>query len=193
MKIYKDIITNYALYELRQAEMPEGLFSPKYTDEDAYKRHLLGYSMLNKVLQEKKIDGKIQYNRYGKPLINGIDFNISHSGNYVVLVIGNSEIGIDIEYKKERNIELIEKFFTEQEQQFIKSANDPLLAFYQVWTLKEAYLKAVGKGLYKKLSSFTIFPQNGTFVTEHIENCQLHQEVTDEYVLSTVELIRGTI
>lgn len=96
---------------------------------------------------------KISYNEYGKPYIanvRGFKFNVSHSGNYVVLAKSSQKIGIDIEYRKETDFSVAKRCYTEAEYTYVTSFDSPeqrLDAFYQLWTLKESYIKAIGKGL----------------------------------------------
>lgn len=101
---------------------------------------------------------------YGKPHISGsgIRFNISHSQyKGVVAVCRNVLVGIDCEVRKEDiDIDaLVQDVFSEQEQiQFsqIPEPDNRMDAFYRCWTRKEAIVKAIGKGLYIPLSSFSV-------------------------------------
>ena len=89
-----------------------------------------------------------------------IEFSLSHSGDYAVCAIaeGNEgEIGIDIEKHKKDQKGIAEHFFCEGEKQRIKTDED----FYRYWTLKESFIKAVGKGLAIALDSFEVFEKDG--------------------------------
>ena len=89
-----------------------------------------------------------------------IEFSLSHSGDYAVCAIaeGNEgEIGIDIEKHKKDQKGIAEHFFCEGEKQRIKTDED----FYRYWTLKESFIKAIGKGLAIALDSFEVFEENG--------------------------------
>ncbi|WP_428817973.1 4'-phosphopantetheinyl transferase family protein (plasmid) [Clostridium butyricum] len=109
-------------------------------------------------------NNKIQFKRtnYGKPYLDNtlnFHFNISHSGDYVVCAIDKNIIGIDIEEKKDIDYESIAKnFFCNDEIEFILEGNydERLTKFYRMWTLKESYVKANGKGLSIPLNSFSI-------------------------------------
>lgn len=100
-------------------------------------------------------------NEYGKPFLSshdGIEYNISHSGRWVVCCIDNSPVGIDIEQIKPIDISIAEKFFSKDE--VLSLLNKDVIRreefFYELWTSKESYIKAVGKGLSIPLNSFTI-------------------------------------
>ncbi|WP_391204482.1 4'-phosphopantetheinyl transferase family protein [Psychrobacillus sp. L4] len=101
-------------------------------------------------------------NRFGKPFLTGFSgfhFNISHSGEFVVCAIDENPIGIDIEQVKNINYEHIAmNFFSKSENNYIfKSGLDnQLKRFYELWTLKESYIKCCGQGLAIPLKSFSI-------------------------------------
>ncbi|MGX5439993.1 4'-phosphopantetheinyl transferase family protein [Bacillus thuringiensis] len=123
---------------------------------------LLIRSLTNKKLKignKKIIWGK---NQYGKPYLKGYPkyyFNISHSGDFVVCAIDNNPVGIDIEKIKQIEYEEIAKgFFCDSEYAYIKQGdfNHQLRKFYEVWTLKESFIKCCGSGLSMSLKSFSI-------------------------------------
>ncbi len=111
-------------------------------------------------ISNKKL--KIEKNQYGKPYLKEyqeFNFNISHSGDFVVCAIDNKPIGIDIEEIKHIEFEQIAKrFFTLSEFDYINNniSNSRLSKFYEIWTLKESYIKCCGKGLAIPLNSFSI-------------------------------------
>lgn len=82
--------------------------------------------------------------------------NLSHSGDYAVCAIADSVIGVDIERIKAVNPSLAKRFFTEAENEFIKSSPNSGETFCDIWVKKESVIKAVGKGLAIPLSSFSV-------------------------------------
>ncbi len=82
-----------------------------------------------------------------KPKISRFDFNLSHSGDWIVFAfVGAGQIGIDIEKIRPINLRIAREYFTPSEQSY--AFNDKTLDnFYKLWTLKESYTKAIGKGL----------------------------------------------
>ncbi|HDR7659974.1 MULTISPECIES: 4'-phosphopantetheinyl transferase family protein [Bacillus] len=102
-----------------------------------------------------------QYNKYNKPNIAlnpPFFFNISHSGDWVVVISHTSEVGIDIEKIQDIDINISSKYFTYFEHQNLLSCKeeDRIPYFFDLWTLKESYIKFVGKGLSIPLNSFLI-------------------------------------
>lgn len=97
---------------------------------------------------------------------SGLQFNLSHSHGYVLLAFTyNRQVGIDIEYMRSLpDLEKIaNKTFSLQENKEIKKLKpeERIAAFYRCWTRKEAFVKALGEGLYYPLDRFSvsIFPE----------------------------------
>lgn len=95
---------------------------------------------------------------HNRPYLNQqLDFNISHSGDYVICSItDNGRLGVDIE--KMELIEIESFFFLFRESE-IKEIDNQLENFYELWTQKEALSKAIGKGLSINLKDILI--ENG--------------------------------
>ena len=102
---------------------------------------------------------------HGKPGLvgehGGLEFNLTHSHGLAVLAIAvGRRVGVDIEsIRPVREIEnLVVRFFSPRERaEFVTVAPDrKLAAFFQAWTRKEAYIKAIGTGLATPLDSFDV-------------------------------------
>ncbi len=110
--------------------------------------------------------GKIgfSYGKYNKPYISAnphhLHFNVSHSNNMaIVAIIKHHTIGIDLEYIKPINDldSIVEKFSMEEKNKFLLLPNEQKLrAFYTIWTRKEAFIKAIGRGLSTSLDTFEV-------------------------------------
>ena len=97
----------------------------------------------------------------GKPycdLPGKTQFSISHSKSWVVCAIDDQPIGVDVEHVHSVDFKIAERFFSPEE--FTGMLNLPETfrkdRFFDLWTLKESYIKAIGKGLSCPLDSFTI-------------------------------------
>ncbi len=92
---------------------------------------------------------QLHYNDHRRPIIGAtFDFNISHSGNLVACALSqHTKIGLDIEKIKPYRDSHLHAFFNEEERLLIADAKDSLDTFYDLWTRKEAVLKADGRGL----------------------------------------------
>lgn len=94
----------------------------------------------------------LEYHLNKKPYLAShpnLHFNISHSEDFAVIAISRDEVGIDIEYiNKDFNFEeLLPEIFNDNEILAIQNATNKKHAFYTSWTRKEAFVKALGKGI----------------------------------------------
>lgn len=92
--------------------------------------------------------------RYGSTL----RFNLSHTPGLVALAVAQSDVGIDVEWTQRggRTVEIAERYFAPRELEELRqlSLEQQRQRFFQLWTLKEAYIKARGLGLAIPLKSF---------------------------------------
>ena len=148
---------------------------------------LLGEAMvwsgLRKLFGMEKEDCQIQRSEHGKPYLEGerlVYFNISHSGTYIVCAFSDAEVGIDIEKIASPRYEVARRFFHPEEFRLLENGkfkNESL--FYDIWVVKESFLKYKGTGLTCPLSSFqvNIFPgkaliyEGGHLLTLNIREC----------------------
>lgn len=79
-------------------------------------------------------------------------FNISHSGDYVMAAVSDRPIGVDVEFKEDKDFRVTKRMFSDGEREYI---GDNQKRFRDVWTVKEAFLKCTGDGIVVPLNSFT--------------------------------------
>ncbi|MCM1158750.1 MAG: 4'-phosphopantetheinyl transferase superfamily protein [Bacteroidales bacterium] len=119
------------------------------------------------------------YGEGGKPMLSAdtlkrtqrpfVDFNLSHSGSYVVLAVDDKCVGIDIEGKKGERLAVAKRCFCEEEYEDIiagGTVEEQRRRFLHYWTCKEAYLKRSGEGLRMPLNSFRVVRREGLSYTE---------------------------
>ena len=107
---------------------------------------------------------EFQFGYNGKPFVlnnRALQFNISHSGDTILLgFIQEHTIGIDVEYTKRKvDVKKIAKLFFSEEEVISLFALDQTYhtqAFYNCWTRKEAFIKAMGSGLAFPLDQFVV-------------------------------------
>lgn len=146
--------------------------------EDA-KRTLYG-ELLVRYLACSKLDAtnkglKIYQNEFGKPFLYGypnFHFNISHSGVWVVCAISEKIVGVDVELMKPIDFDIAERFFSDIEYQNLSNQRKEIQLeyFYDLWTLKESYIKCMGKGLSIALNSFHLVIDDQTQTVNVIPN-----------------------
>jgi 4'-phosphopantetheinyl transferase len=103
------------------------------------------------------------YNSFGKPRLAyppaKLFFNLSHSENIVLYAFASAgELGIDVAWHDPRvqGQEIAHRFFTSDECSFIQrgSSDGNQERFFYLWSRKEAYIKAVSRGLSVPLNEF---------------------------------------
>jgi 4'-phosphopantetheinyl transferase len=107
------------------------------------------------------------YGARGKPELaarageRAIHFNLSHSDELALLAVAQELVlGVDIEQVNPEfsTDEIAERFFSTSEVQCLQAVppGERAEAFFSCWTRKEAYIKAIGEGLYVPLDSFEV-------------------------------------
>ena len=110
---------------------------------------------LAKVLVKKHFDIDISRhiiacNKHGKPYLKDfphVHFNISHSGEYVVCVVSDKPVGVDIQKIVRYNPDVAKKICDKKELMQIDASSDKESEFTKLWTQKEAVLKMLGTGI----------------------------------------------
>ncbi|NDC42415.1 MAG: 4'-phosphopantetheinyl transferase superfamily protein, partial [Chitinophagia bacterium] len=99
-------------------------------------------------------DVSLEYGQYGKPVLAAhslnLQFNIAHSGDLVLIAIARmAAVGVDVEWVKPLAdaAAIQEATLHPNEINWISTQPDATIAFYRLWTRKEALLKAAGTGL----------------------------------------------
>ncbi|MCZ4224915.1 4'-phosphopantetheinyl transferase family protein [Pedobacter rhodius] len=133
----------------------------KFRNWQDIQRSLLGKLLLKKGLQDSGYEStlsNLQYNTYGRPFLEGYpDFNITHSGNYAACAVSTQgTVGIDLELIRPVDLHHFESQFSKIEWQHITDSEDTISKFFQYWTIKEAVIKADGRGMSLPLNSFII-------------------------------------
>lgn len=99
---------------------------------------------------------------HGKPYLpeHPLYFNLSHSGDCIALALADVPVGLDVERLREQRDfpGLLQRVFHPEERGRMRAHQDPLAAFYQAWTRKEAFLKALGTGISFGLQACAIEP-----------------------------------
>ncbi len=141
-----------------------------YFDRDR-KRFIVGRGMLRNILslylRIKPSRLRFSYGAYGKPYLAGrvgegtIRFNLSHSHELALYGFARGrEIGVDLEYIQEvpELDQIAARFFSESENAVLNTLpeSEKQEAFFNCWTRKEAYIKAIGNGLAHPLDQFDV-------------------------------------
>lgn len=129
-------------------------------DPDKEVRHEAVQRAVKKYLGDEAV---VSYGPKGNPVITGTHdkryLSVTTTGNIMLAVCANIPVGVDGEYLPRFNdsktdfVALADRFFTEDEADFVRSNENDPLRFVRVWVRKEAYSKLTGNGI----SSFQSF------------------------------------
>jgi 4'-phosphopantetheinyl transferase len=93
--------------------------------------------------------------KHGKPYVEGgPHFNISHSGDYVLLAVDDAPVGIDIERWADGDYTVLAEAAFHEDECVLLASNPSARIFFDHWTLKESYVKMLGTGLSTDTKSF---------------------------------------
>lgn len=123
--------------------------------------------LLGKYLQQAPDSLEFSYGPHGKPALagknasSGISFNLSHSFGLAVYAFAKGrDLGIDVERVQPESAgeDIARRFFSPREVGDLRSLPPEARteAFFLCWTRKEAYIKALGTGLYAPLDTFSV-------------------------------------
>lgn len=161
------------------------LHHPQQAQDYQFSRQLLRTILAN-LLNCSATDIQYQIHAKGKPSLeqnvfksNTIEFNMSHSGSWLAVAVAIHPVGVDLEIASSRPrpwLKLAERFFTATETLWLQNQPDAEHAnlFLQMWTQKEATLKAVGCGLSQHLQALDICKENHHLSADDLwlESCQ---------------------
>lgn len=127
--------------------------------------HAVLRDVLSRYLDCPPGDVRFATNPFGKPFLDETnggkvpEFNLSHAGELVLVGVCESRrVGVDVEEIRPMDdlSSIAESHYTPRECAFIfgQAPEARARAFFRCWTRKEAYVKALGKGLSIRLNSF---------------------------------------
>lgn len=143
---------------------------------------------------------QFDYTEFGKPILvtergaRALDFNLSHSGQWaLVAMAANRKVGVDVEHIRTdlAIADIASRFFSSEEAALVGDATEPQRrkTFFEIWVRKEAYLKAIGKGLSLSLDQFGVALESSGTVTCRARNAHWTYhglDVAPEYTAALV-------
>lgn len=189
-----DSISNYNLETLEKfAKKNKVCIDDKKRNNDYYKRYLLGQYLLSKLLAKnynlKYMNIMFKTCENGKKYIDNKDiyFNISYSFDYVAVCTSNHEIGIDIEKIRKTN-RTYNIFATDAEVSYITEFSDTLFErLFKIFTLKEAYFKMYGTGIFKSNLKDVGFKVTDDGISCSDTTVKIYNFKKDDYIISICE------
>jgi 4'-phosphopantetheinyl transferase len=195
MKILYDNINNYTnknyKYFLSILSKKDKIKLNKLLKINDKKLFILSRVLLNKLIKEnyntKYNNVNIFYNQFNKPLTNNFYFNISHKEEYCIVAISTKKIGIDIEKIKQVDIKTINYFCTDTEKEYILNSTNKYKSLFEIYCLKEAYIKMLGNGL-SNIKNIEFKINNNKFICSNNTNIQITLKYDiDNYIVAIIE------
>jgi len=164
-----------------ELERASKFFKPNDAESFILCRGLLR-KILGTVLDTEPSAITFERNGHGKPFLKDtdIEFNVSHSRDRLLVAVTTGRaIGVDIEFRRSGiNMDAIaDRWFAPEEREFFQGLEKPEEAFFDIWAKKEAYVKALGIGIFKELNSFAVplgdepgFPSIGIYDAKGVKN-----------------------
>lgn len=136
----------------------------KFVRAEDRKQSLGAGLLLNKILPRYGASpAGLRLGANGKPEVDGIFFNLSHSGNIVICGTAEKELGCDVEKIVETPEGVAERFFHPNETAYINKCmgEEGDHRFFRIWTMKESYIKMTGEGMKLAFDHFEVLPDSG--------------------------------
>lgn len=128
--------------------------------------------LLGRMLSLEAADVCLQYGAEGKPSLatahqSDLQFNVAHSHELALVALARGPaLGVDLEYRRELDDaqRIAQRFFSTQEVAALLAAPaaQQQTLFFRIWTRKEAFVKATGKGLSQELDAFDVMAADGS-------------------------------
>ena len=196
IKKLPDIITEeekqYYISLLEDEKKEKVLRFPERKCTQSIFANMIAKTELSKILGKDISEVSFTYNEFGKPFLKNCDdlfFNISHSGEYIVVVTDNKPVGIDIEKIKPLNEHMISRVCSESERDFLKKSEDIDRDFTKLWTLKESMIKAKGRGITDGLKNYRFLVEDGNAVSLCGKADIVVREDIEGYIVSVCSII----
>ena len=122
---------------------------------------LLKYCVTEEYPGEKT--GDFSYEEHGKPFIEGVGyhFNLTHTKSAAACVISDMPVGIDIQDIITDEKKVMKKACCAAEIKRLAESEDPRREFTKLWTLKEAYVKQKGSGIWDSIDQLDFSERKG--------------------------------
>lgn len=140
----------------------------------------------------------LEYNEYGKPRVKGNDkfnYSISHSGDWVICVYDDENVGVDIQEKRPWKLQMAKRFYSDKEYERLINIDEKLAqgqtdVFYKIWSAKESCVKLIGRGIGGGISQYVTddefryieeFDTDGICINRY--NMKIYDEI-EGYIIS---------
>lgn len=151
---------------------------PRFYHQEDARRSLMAEMLLRAAIRadwpQWNQGSELQFaeNGYGKPYLEGMEglhYNLSHSGLWCVCAVSTVPVGIDVEQIHQQELDWVEQYLSAEEKAELRSwtEGERVRRFYEIWTMKESYVKAVGTGLSLGLNTFSVIGEGLTHLAPY--------------------------
>jgi len=157
--------------------------------------------ILGRYLGIAPTDVAIEKEINGRPILastlpDHLFFNVSHSHGVLVIAISeDNPVGIDIE-KIDPNTnprQAASIAFSSDEKAYLETSNNPVTDFFNIWTAKEAVLKATGDGFSYPSNNFSVISSKNSSMARHISGPVTHNRQCDIHRFSLLGDLTGAV
>lgn len=141
---------------------------------------LLNHGLAIYGLQERSVEYEI--GAWGKPTLKyypEICFSLSHSGDYAICTIADQPVGNDIERIQAGRLKVADRFFAKEELSWlyeVSGEGEQNERMFRLWTMKESFIKATGRGMSLSLQDFMIrMDKSGRARVKHSFDAKYYQ------------------
>lgn len=197
--------SDYLTFKFDMDSIETSNFLPLSKNEEDYAKTLssperqksffIAHSLLHTVLQKEFniISAELLRKETGQWVLNNspLHFSISHSGSMIFLGVSLHSIGVDVqEFSNNPPIHIAKKIFHINEIAFLEKQSkdkEPAIDFLSLFSLKEAYGKALGTGLtnIKEVDLSKYLRSKFKFMNFYEESCEISLEKSKNYIYST--------
>lgn len=155
------------------------------------KRSLASGYLLDYMCRDLQVDNPVyEYTKRGKPVLKDAEcsFNISHSGDYVMLAYHpkGEELGADIQKIRPMRAGMERRLLHEKEKMFLPEGEEGRLRYLnRLWAVKESFVKMTGEGLLRDFRTISVDFENGIAISNEGKSAHFTEwEWKDNYCIS---------
>ncbi len=165
------------------------LYACFFHETDRSQEHETAHALLRFVLrQEYGIEEySLGKNSHGKPFLSShpdIYINLSHCKGLAVCGAGYAPLGIDCEPVSKLRTGAARRVCAPSESEELENSHDPDLSFTRLWTLKESFVKAVGRGISYPMKNAVFSFRNAHIITNVTDAHFCQYIIAGKYVIS---------
>lgn len=189
----REVFDRYTAWlSAEEREKSERMATPRLKDEFVATRALCRWVLSKNEPAVRPEDWRFDRTEAGRPFVVGRSapsFNLSHAGGLVVCALSSSPVGVDVEALS-RGVELVgtaTRMFSPAENAALMALpeNERPRRAVELWTTKEAYVKARGEGISVRLTKFGVVAEGPRY---RLEDVSIFGEAPEEWQIDVQEV-----